>query len=50
MSNKIKSFLYFASFVLTMITYSTVKQANNTPSNELAENTIAHVSTLEALK
>lgn len=47
MNSKIKSILFFTTFVITLIIYSNVGQEEKVLQTELAENTIEHVSTQE---
>ena len=49
MSHKTKSFLYFSSFVLAVVTYYTIGNTNTIENTELAENTIEKVSAAEVL-
>lgn len=48
MNYKVKSFLYFASLVIAAIVYNTM-DSNMIQDTQLANNTIEHVSTPEAL-
>jgi hypothetical protein len=45
MSHKVKSSLYFASLMLTVLTYYTISTNDTIQNNELAQNTIEQVST-----
>jgi len=49
MNPKVKSFLYFATWVIAVITYYNMDNADTFKNAELANNTIEHVSTKEAL-
>jgi len=49
MNPKIKSILFFATFVITIVLYSNIGQDDKVLQNELADNTIEYVSTQEAL-
>lgn len=49
MSYKIKSVLYFASLVLTLVTYYHMDDVRITQTTELVENTIENVAPQEAL-
>lgn len=49
MNHKIKSSLYFASLVLALVTYYTIDNSDNIPTNEMANNTIEQVAAAEAL-
>jgi len=50
MNYKTKSLLYFTSLVLAVATYYTIDQTDTLQNTELANQTIAHVSSPEALK
>ncbi len=47
MSHKTKSFLYFSSFIVAIVSYYTIGNSNTIQNIELAENTIEKVSTEE---
>lgn len=49
MNYKAKSFLYFASLVIAMITYYTIGHVDTFQNTELANNILEHVSSTEAL-
>lgn len=49
MNHKTKSFLYFASLVIAVVTYYNTFNTDTVQNIELAENTIENVSTKEAL-
>lgn len=49
MNHRVKSFLYFASLVIAVVSYYTVENADSVQNTELANNTIVHVSAQEAL-
>jgi len=49
MNYKIKSVLYFATLVIVAITYYNMDSTVDIQKNELANNTIAHVSSSETL-
>lgn len=49
MNYKVKSILYFATLVIAALTYYGMDQEENIQQNQLANNTIEHVSTPEAL-
>jgi hypothetical protein len=49
MNYKAKSILYFASLVIAMVAYYTTGNVNTVQNTDLANNTITHVSTQEAL-
>ncbi len=49
MSHKIKSFLYFSSFILAVASYYTIGNTDTIQNTELAENTIEKVSAAEVL-
>ncbi|WP_171037111.1 hypothetical protein [Maribacter algarum] len=49
MNYKAKSFLYFASLVIAIVSYYNIDNTSDVQNTELAENTIENVSTLETI-
>ena len=49
MSYKIKSVLYFASFVMALVIYYQIGNSNSIKNSELANNTTVQISTPETL-
>ncbi|MFK7812762.1 MAG: hypothetical protein AB8B59_09725 [Maribacter sp.] len=49
MSYKTKSFFYFASFLIAIVTYYNIGNTDTVQNTELAENTIENVSLQESL-
>jgi len=49
MSHKTKSFLYFSSFIIAVVTYYTFGNTETIQNTDLAENTIEKVSVARVL-
>ncbi len=49
MNYKVKSFLYFASFVIAAVAYYNIENTDTIQNTELAHNTTEHVSAQETL-
>jgi len=49
MNHRVKSFLYFASLVVAVMSYHTIENTATAQNNQLANNTIVKVSAQEAL-